>query len=77
MILRVQPLPVSSVQCRSALTAHQAALYRRWLVLAGLARSGKLSWREEVPSPLPGSYSDAKLGSKKFQLAKQALYKVD
>ena len=48
------------------------SMFRRW---QQLVRSGHLDRREVVAEPV-GLYSEAKMGSKKFQQAKLTLFKV-
>jgi len=51
----------------------KVSMFKRWLELA---KCEKLSRVENLVSPLPGMYSDAKLGSKKFQDVKGLLFKA-
>ena len=49
------------------------SMFQRWTKLAA---NKSLLKREEVPPHVPSLYSEAKMGSSKFQKAKQLLFKV-
>ena len=49
------------------------SMFQRWTTLAA---NKSLLKREEVPPHVPSLYSEAKMGSSKFQKAKQLLFKV-